>query len=76
MPDTPTPGQVCYEAYMTTQYAHMGKPFDPTQPGWHYLSLERRDHRAWEAAAQAVITAWIASPDWPTPAPQPEEEAR
>jgi len=30
------------------------------------------EHRAWEAAAQAAIAAWIASPDWATP---PEENA-
>ena len=39
---------------MAILYAHRGQPFDPTSPGWHYRSLEQRDHHAWEAAAEAV----------------------
>jgi ABC-type phosphate/phosphonate transport system substrate-binding protein len=60
--ETRTPGQIAYEAYHA---AH-----DPAMlwgtSGWPALPLMTR--RAWEAAAQAAITAWIASPDWPTPA--------
>lgn len=46
MPDHPTPGQVCYEAYQAA-YAC----FIWTLP-WHQLQPHFR--RVWEAAAQAV----------------------
>lgn len=50
MPDTPTPGQVCYEAYVTARHGYA-----VLRP-WPYLPPARR--AAWEVAAQAAITAW------------------
>ena len=50
MPDSPTPGQRCYEAYV---HAH-GDPdwFTP----WPALLRERQ--AIWETAAEAAIAAW------------------
>jgi len=46
MPDTPTPGQVCYEAYLRTW------PI-PGLRTWDEEPLVQQ--RAWEAAATAVL---------------------
>jgi hypothetical protein len=62
MSDPPTPGQVAYEAYMAML------PERAYFPAAAWLGIGGAHRRAWEAAAQAAITAWIASPDWPTPA--------
>lgn len=49
MTDTPTPGQICYEAWRRTE-----------PRGWLYerplpwAQLDASTHAAWEAAAQAV----------------------
>jgi hypothetical protein len=46
MNDTPTPGQICYEAYMVA----VGNP-------WYVPAFHRRcavEQAAWDAAAQAV----------------------
>ena len=48
MADTPTPGQIAYEAY------YRSHPFAECMD-WTMLSHE--SHAAWEAAAQAVL-AW------------------
>jgi hypothetical protein len=65
MPDTPTPGQIAYDVYA----AHLLQlaPWGTVD----FAQLTAFHKHAWEAAAQAAITAWIASPDWPTP---PREE--
>lgn len=67
MPDT-TPGQVCYVAYVRVRY---GLP--EADAALTYVRSIPEERAAWEAAAQAAITAWIASPDWPTPTPLGEE---
>jgi len=69
MTDTPTPGQVGYTAYYHTWLRQRHRSVRLT---WTELAAE--DRHAWEAAAQAAITAWIASPDWPTPATKAQEE--
>lgn len=49
MPDTPTPGQCCYEGYMRV---HFGTGH---AVAYGYLLLEQHERDAWEAAAQAVL---------------------
>jgi len=49
MTDTPTPGQIAYEAYMRT-LALGGVRHGP--PTWRHLTVLHQE--AWEAAAQAV----------------------
>jgi hypothetical protein len=46
--DTPTPGQICYEAH-----AHVWDPAMLCTPPWRCLPPKHR--AAWEAAAQAVL---------------------
>lgn len=53
MTDTPTPGQVCYDAFMAALALDHPAP-------WHIQ--DPRHHAAWEAAAQAVLDAWQAQP--------------
>jgi hypothetical protein len=53
MPDTPTPGQLCYEAYWRSNAPKISAAM--TAQIWYALSS--RTHEAWEAAAQAVL-AW------------------
>ena len=56
MPNPPTPGQVCYEAFIGVQ--RTGQPPRPPTP---YGRLQEVTRAAWEAAAQAVqprLTAW------------------
>jgi hypothetical protein len=65
MSDTRTPGQLCYEAYCA-----LTPRLYPTARLMAWDEMLPVEHRAWEAAAEAVITAWIASPDWPTPPPE------
>ena len=60
--DTPTPGERAYAAYARLMQPHHAMSL------WGFLPPYCQ--AAWEAAAQAVLTAWIASPDWPTPQPQ------
>jgi len=67
MPD-PTPGQLAYE----TWYLALENTLPAGSTRWSALEARHRD--AWEGAAQAVMTAWMASPDWPTP-PQEEPHA-
>jgi hypothetical protein len=51
MPETPTPGEIVYEAYA----AHMPRvPMVTYIPPYGLLEVESR--MAWEAAAQAVLT--------------------
>jgi len=50
MSETPTPGQIGYEAYMGT-LALGGVRHGP--PTWQHLTALH--HEAWEAAAQAVL---------------------
>lgn len=78
MPDQPTPGQIAYTAYAQTRY---GMP--PDAAALTYAASVPDEREAWEAAAAALITAWIAGADWPTPgealscipAAQPPEDA-
>ena len=54
MPDTPTPGQVNYEAYCRCEYGpSMARQEGPLTWGWSLL-LDS-EQAAWEAAAQAVL---------------------
>lgn len=68
MPKTPTPGQRAYEAYSAAL---------PVRSGWTHaawMSLDVVVQDAWEAAAQAVLTAtYAAVPDIgrDPPAPSP-----
>lgn len=48
--DTPTPGEVAYEAYCRVTYGAAAHPAD-------YATLTWGQQAAWEAAAQAVL-AW------------------
>jgi len=63
----PTPGQIAYEAYVAIMVplAPWGTPDFAQLP---------EIHRAWDAAAEAAITAWIASPDFPMPAHPTQED--
>ena len=63
MSQSHTPGQIAYAAYWQV-HAREGS----VQLRLPFGGLPEVSQRAWEAAAQAAITAWIASPDWPTPA--------
>src|SRR5262245_16253171 len=63
MKETPTLGQVAYEAYIA------GRPWPPNMRHRRWVAIGPAEQRAWDAAAQAAMTAWIASPDGPTPAP-------
>ena len=60
MPEPTTPGQVAYAACLATL-----APQAPWRLAWHELSDEY--HRAWEAAAEAVLDAWLAQPRMETP---------
>jgi hypothetical protein len=62
--DPRSPGQICYEGF----WRATGPDFRNEWP-----LLPSSTQARWEAAAQAAITAWIASPDWPTPAPIQED---
>lgn len=64
MTEPKTPGQVAYEAYVAAAHPVVGDAL----MRWEDTNMRYR--AIWEAAAQAVMTAWIASPDWPTPQPQ------
>lgn len=55
MTDTPTPGQVNYEAYCA-----VAPDVDPALPFVAWDELPPGDRHAWEAAAQAVL-AWQAA---------------
>jgi len=57
MSDTPTPGQIAYEAYCAT-LDHTW-----TKPAWRHLAPEI--HRAWDAAAQAVLAQWTPKEETP-----------
>jgi len=50
MTDTPTPGQVAYAAYLTTL-----RPNAALYAAALYANLRQDEHRAWDAAAQAVL---------------------
>lgn len=50
MPDTPTPGEIAYAAYVAT-----GRYPAREYPPWR--DLVPRDQQRWEAAAEAVLTA-------------------
>jgi hypothetical protein len=62
MSDTPTPGQIAYDAFaasMTRKHASWGMPpFADLRPAPDYQD-------AWEAAAQAVRDAWQAQEETP-----------
>ena len=63
MSTTPTPGQVAYTAYVAQRD---GMPAHDA--AFSYAHSAPAEWAAWEAAVQAAITAWIASPDELTPA--------
>lgn len=76
MPDTPTPGQLAYEACAAFW---RGYGFGPqTHVAWRALTPEQRG--AWEAAAEAVLEAWVQaqtrldSPAWLIAMPPPHEQ--
>ena len=48
MPDTHTPGHICYAAYCLVTYGAAAHPAD-------YSTLTWGQRDAWEAAAQAVL---------------------
>jgi hypothetical protein len=56
MNDTPTPGQLCYVAYVTAL-----RPSMALYAAARYANLSQDEHRAWDAAAHAAMTAWIAA---------------
>jgi hypothetical protein len=66
MPDEPTPGQVAHAAFLATL-----EP--PGTTPWHWLGAY--EQRAWEAAAQAVLDAFLSSAQRLTP-PAPQEETQ
>lgn len=75
MPDTPTPGQVAYEAWRADI---LGTRRPPDYAPWKALHPNQR--RAWEAAARAVLTQALADRVWARQAPSsrwqetPQEE--
>lgn len=74
MPDTPTPGQVNYKAFMRAMF-----PETPQHTALAWRWVEAKDRTAWEAAAQAVLTAWqqeqarLGATGWLVEGPQTEE---
>ena len=67
MTDTPTstPGQLAYEGYTRALSLR-------ANPAW--AQMPSRYQHAWEVAAEAAITAWIAAPDVLTPAHEATED--
>lgn len=57
MPDTPTPGQVAYEAAWRVH-----QELYPKAHRTPWRELHPAHKRGWEAAAQAVLDAWQAQP--------------
>jgi hypothetical protein len=55
MPETPTPGQVAYEAYW-------GERHYPTRRCWQ--DVRPVEQQRWEAAAQAVLASWLQEQGW------------
>jgi len=49
-PATTTPGQICYEAYLTAL-----RPSVARYAAALYANLREDEHRAWAAASQAVL---------------------
>ena len=59
MGDTPTPGQICYAAHVHT-YCVAGHPCWPA-----FADIPPLTQRAWEAAAEAVLTQCTPQEDAP-----------
>ena len=53
MPETPPPGQICYEHYWPGLAQHSPSLVSPPPVAWDALSTGVQ--AAWEAAAQAVL---------------------
>ena len=53
---TPTPGQIAYETCMRTMF-----PETPQHAALAWRFVETKDRAAWEAAAQAVLEAFVSS---------------
>jgi hypothetical protein len=64
MPDTRTPGEICYEVYYTALC-----PFPVHCLGLTWQATPYAQQRAWEAAAQAVLAAALAARVWARQAP-------
>jgi hypothetical protein len=56
---SPTPGQVAYDAWWRTRW-----PLDSPPHYTPYAQLRTADQQAWDAAAQAVL-AWKAQKETP-----------
>jgi hypothetical protein len=54
MPETPTPGEKAYAAYV--RYRNANNPFGGRELTWEECAA---DHAAWAAAAQAVLDAGL-----------------
>jgi hypothetical protein len=66
MPDTRTPGEICYAAWERSLQQRALAPTRTTQM-WQLLPTTEQD--AWEAAAQAVLDHALAARVWARQAP-------